>query len=286
MQITHKFNWIARFSVFSSALIIAMLLVACGGSSSDTAIVPVPVPVPVPTAIGYYTGGASVLEEDDLTTLTIEDLQGIFDGTNFKFMSVAKDLLYDGKVTSRTGDDFTADVTIYKFGANPYSATVSGTITDGSQFTGTFSGTKAGNGTFTLIYALSNSETADISRITKTFSDSALGFFSAVGSGIALSINSSGNILPVASGQENSIFQDCSIALGTNSKITPIVSSNIYSISVELELCKNSNRDGVYTGLATTKINTNADDTLVLIVTGGFVDPNTGDSGLAGDFGP
>ncbi len=253
-----------------------MLLAACGGSSSDTVLVPVP--VPVPTAIGYYTGGASVLEDDNVTTLTIDDLQGIFDGTNFKFMSVAKDLLYDGTVTSRTSDDFTADVTIYKkIGGDPaYTATVAGTITDGSQFTGTFTGTKAGNGTFTLTYALSNNETASLTKITKTFSDPV----SALSSGIAFSVTSNGDLQPVLPGTEDTIFWQCDVIAGSSSIITPIASSNIYSVSVELGgPCKDGNIDGIYIGLAATKITTNADDTLVLIVTNGTY-------GLSGDFGP
>ena len=270
MEISNKNNGLFKSFLVLITLLSISLLQACGGGGSDD-------PVTTVTAVGYYTGGANVKADDDTADLIIDDLQGIFDGKKFKFVSVANDLLYDGVVTSQSGQSYTASVTIYKKGWGPYAATVSGSITEGSQFTGTFTGPKAGNGTFTLTYAIANKETAAISRITKTYTDSNINF----SSGISFSIDASGNLHPVAAGNNNeSLFNLCTVIAGANSKITPVNASNIYSVSVELGgPCKLNPVDGVYTGLAATKITTNADDTLVLIVTDVTY-------GLAGDFGP
>ena len=79
-------------------------------------------------------------------------------------MGEAKGLLYYGTITNISGNDFTADFTVYTDGANPMAATASGTITEGSSISGTLTGSGMGSGTFSLLYANTNDQTAAMVR--------------------------------------------------------------------------------------------------------------------------
>jgi len=115
---------------------------------------------------GYYSNAGTASVDDGLGgTLGINDLQAMVTGTRIIMLSMDKELLYDGTITDITGDNFTADFTIYTAGENPVTATASGTITAGSSITGTLTGAGVGSGTFDLLYANTNNQVAALDLV-------------------------------------------------------------------------------------------------------------------------
>ncbi|MBL1259449.1 MAG: hypothetical protein COB33_002825, partial [Thiotrichaceae bacterium] len=157
-------NLASRLAMFPLILLVLMVLVL-QGCSSDSAPALTPEPGPDANPVGYYenAGTASV----NGGTLLIDDLQAMVHGNRIMMMSAKEELLYDGTITDITEDEFTADFTIYYQGSKPTesTATVTGQITEGSSITGTLNGSGFGDGTFSLLYASTNSEVAAISRI-------------------------------------------------------------------------------------------------------------------------
>ena len=152
---THIIN---RFFMFAFVLAFISLLSACGGGGDDAVVNANPT--------GYYTGTAAVFV-GTAPAVDVQDLQGLVDGNRFMAMSEAQELLYDGTITSINGNTFSATVTVYKDGALVVGSptTFTGTIIQGSQITGTFSGTGDWRGTFTLGYALSNNQAATLTQV-------------------------------------------------------------------------------------------------------------------------
>jgi hypothetical protein len=217
------------------------------------------------------TGTASV----DGGTLNITDLQALVNGTRIMMMSTANGLLYDGTITNITQNSFTADFTVYTDGQNPIMATVSGTITQGSSITGTLTGTGAGSGTFSLMYASSNNQTAALSKID----NNANSFWSAVMGGgpgqFEFEILPTGELVDSSSANAG-IFDLCEISNG--STVLPIAGTNLYQVSISgLSVCTDTNVEMSYTGLATTRTQNSVDDRLVFMTA-------SGSYGLYGDL--
>lgn len=214
---------------------------------------------------GYYTGSADVKDvvNDDLH---IGDLQAMVNGKRFMFMSVVNTLLYDGTITNITGNDFTADVTVYKDGMAASTSNVTGTITEGSQMTGTIAGMDAFNGTFTLVFEQSNSEASALSKVDNAPDEYWRGgigpttyqFFGIENDGVVVNYDES----------SDGVFSGCTITTG--SSITPIANSRLYSVTlVFISPCPNDSPD--YTGLATTRSDNGTDDVLVFTYADGNV---------------
>ena len=219
---------------------------------------------------GYYdvTGTANVKESDNTTDLMITDLQAMVSGNRIMIMSTANGLLYDGTITNITQNSFTADFVIYTDGKNPVAATASGTITEGSSITGTLTGTGAGNGTFSLVYALGNNQAADLGRIDNSVWDGDL----AVGPNYTFSISSLGVLTSQgAAGYNVPIFDFCEI----NGTVMPINGTSLYSVTAALTNCGTPAVNGsTYTGFATSRTNAVVDDTLVFVLSNGTYSPN------------
>ena len=248
-----------------SILITAMVLTlgACGGSGGG-ASTPPPTPDADPT--GYYdvTGTATVKLDDNVTDLNITDLQGLVNGTEFSAISTANGLVYTGTITNINQNDFTATLSIYRDGALLTTATVAGTITEGSSITGTLTGTGAGNGTFTLSYGnAADNQASALSRVENGVNE---GWLALIGGslnlGLGIIISSTGDVSHDQS-TDGGVFNGCSVASGS---ITPVSNVNIYTVTITLSGCNNTNANGVYNGVATTRTQTSADDRLVLIV--------------------
>lgn len=253
-----KYNKNNLISVLSALILSFTAIFSLQGcSSSDDAVVVIEDADPT----GYYTGAADV-KPDSNTDLHIDDLQGMINGTRFMVMSIANTLLYDGTVTDVTVNDFTANVTIYKDGLVVSTTTMAGTITEGSQITGTIAGTDAFNGTFTLVFAQSNNEPSTISKVENT---PGVVWFSQVDpvNGQMFEIDNAGNIINIDA--PTGVFGGCTITGG--STITPIPNTRLYNVSLEFIGCSASGP--VYTGLATTKSVGGADDVLVFTYTDG-----------------
>ena len=248
----NKNNALSIFSALIWSFTVIFALQGCGSSGDDAVVVVVDAD---PT--GYYTGAADVKDSSNLD-LHIDDLQGMINGTRFMVMSVANTLLYDGTITDVTANDFTANVTIYKDLLVVSTTTMSGTITEGSQITGTIIGTSAFNGTFTIVFAQSNSEPSAISKVENTPGVFWSGQIQpAPDTPQLFAIDSIGNITDIDA--PTGVFGGCTITGA--STISPIPNTRLYNVSLEFIGC--SATGSIFTGLATTKDVGSADDVLV-----------------------
>lgn len=245
------------------ALMAYALLTACGGGGGGGGD-PAPLVNAIPT--GYYinTGTASVLAGAGNTQVTASDLEGMIYNNRLMMQSVTQGLSYDGTI-SISGNGYSGTLSVYDDGVLLGTAPVSGTITQGSTVTGTLSGTGAGNGTFTLNYAATNSEVAGLGRVEDTTDPFWRGRIGGSTPNYSLAIDNAGALShrdPVFEGT----FNGCRVS-GT---ITPIAATNLYSLSITLDFCiTTAVNNNNYTGLATTRQRVAADDTLVFMATNG-----------------
>ena len=219
---------------------------------------------------GYYnnTGSASV-ENGMGGTILVNDLQAMVngDGTRIIMMSAANKLLYDGTISNISGNDFTADFTIYTDGENPVTASASGTITAGSSITGTLTGTGVGSGTFSLLYATTNDQAA---AVTRTW----LGFDGVGFDQFGFIIDGTGNLAHDRTAG-STLFDTCKM----NGTVVPVSGTRLYHVDVALTDCNDPIVDGDYTGLTTTRDESVTDDRLVFAVSNGTYT-------LSGEFNP
>jgi len=266
-----QLNLPKRLTAFPLILLVLIALVLQGCFHDDDDPAPVPAPAPDANPVGYYenAGTASV----NGGALLIDDLQAMVHGNRIMMMSATEELLYEGTITDISGNDFTADFTIYYRGEKPTesTATVTGQITEGSSITGTLIGSGVGSGTFSLLYASTNSEVAAISRIEngvgKAEWEGQVGFS---GFELRFTIDNAG-VITTTSSPIPGAFTSCDFA-GT---ITPIGGSSLYNVSMNLSGCLGGTADGDYTGFAASRSQMNPDDTLVLAVSDGRYSPNT-----------
>lgn len=237
------------FHIRSSTASIS-LLSACGGDDGPAAANPT----------GYYTGTAEVFDGTD-QAVDIQDLQGLVENNRFMAMSEARELLYDGTITSISGNNFSATVKVYKDGAlvtgSPTS--FSGQIQQGVQITGTFSGTGDWRGAFTLNYSDTNDVDSDLDIVKTTVN---VDYWGGGNTDPQFRLDATtGNVSPfdvIADG----VMAGCEFAAGT---IVPVANTQLYRFTVDVDVCigANSPVEGIYTGLATTK---DDGDTLVMAI--------------------
>ncbi len=229
------------------SLLMFVGLIGCGGGGGSA-----PPPPPPPSATGFYDTG-------DITDLGISDLQGMVNGTRLMMLSAPNGLLYDGEMVI-TGTNFTVNFTVYENGLNPIAATATGSFVEGSSMTGVISGGGATvDGTFNLSYALSNNDFSAISKINS----SSWGSLNLNGGldGFDLDANAQITIFYNRTGVD--FLDNCTQSA---SDFSPIASTRLYAVSITLTSCTTATYDGTYTGLATTKTDTVADDRMVFAV--------------------
>ena len=143
-------------------------------------------------------------------------------------------------------------------------ATANGTIITGSSISGTLSGSGVGSGTFTLLYAMTNGEVADVARIENTTNET---WGTKVGGSVFAQefITDNAGILTEDNFLGGGIFVGCEL----DGNIMPISNSSLYSVSVVLTECGGSINNGTYTGLATSRTDATTDDTLVFTIADG-----------------
>ena len=238
-------------------IVIALVgLQACGGDGS---------PATDANPSGYYTGSASVKKPaDDTADYSISDLQIMIHNNRIMIMSDANAVLYDGTY-SISGNDLTSTVSIYYQGIKQTgaagSAVLKATVTEGSQITGTFTGTELGNGTFVSTYdSTLNSSTSNIVNVENDNTGGGTRAWTAnpneatAGNNFGIDIYSSTNIrdqnVPNAL-----IFRNCIINDGGASSYVPIIGSSLFNVTVFFEDCDNpsdvaSINTGNYTGFS------------------------------------
>jgi len=225
---------------------------------------------------GYYINdGTASVDNGAGGTIGIIDLQALVDGKRIMMLSVAHELLYDGNITNISGNDFTADFTIYTGGELPVTATANGTIIAGSSITGTLTGSGVGSGSFTLLYATTNGDMANLSRIENVVDINPTWGAKIGGSSFEQEffIDNVG-VLSEGDFSGGGVFQNCEL----DGTFTPLSGHNLYTVSVTLMGCGFGGiANGSYTGLATSRTDTITDDTLVFSATNGLYS-------LDGDF--
>ena len=263
-----------RRSFFINLLVMVsavVLLQACGGGGKKAP----PVADAVPT--GYYGTNGTTLSTatvftDTGTPVNITDLQGMIYNGRLIMMSVAQKLSYDGTITV-SGNSYTGSVTVYQNGAkvSTVPALVSGTIAQGTSVSGTLAGTGAGSGTFALTYA--NATPVDNSMVVR-LND-------------WLPVNNNLSLFPIAiaslqanfvSGREagTGSFNNCVFS----GRIDPIPQTHLYTVNGNMTNmssfpCTTSAvLTPAYSGFASLRQTTTANDTLVLTISNGAYSVN------------
>jgi len=234
-------------------------------------------PVPDANPAGYYTKKDTVTVSDGgSSTIAIDDLQAIVHESRIMMMSVSKELLYDGTITSIDGNDYTAEFTIYKDAVFDSTATAAGQITTGASITGTLSGSGFGDGEFSLLYDSANNEVASIARIENTTNAT---WGAKIGGNAAIAdfefiIGSEADVIDDVN-NTSGLFHACIIAPGSTAFS---MADTIFYEAYFLIRCPGFVApEGDYSGLITMRTDATVDDTLVLMM-------NNGTYSFSGDF--
>ena len=221
-------------------------------------------------ATGYYdiTGTATVKDDDTATGLNVTDLQAMISNNRMIMLSKAAGLVYDGTMAINNDNSYTATVKVYRNGLFQEDATIAGTLTESASISGTLTGgTRAGVGTFNLVYSLSDNTAANITRVESITNNTRW-----VGRLYDESSNNfeyrfriiSPNTFEYFDGTQAGTFNSC----GYGGNVTPINNTSLYLIEVtELGFCDDLNiRDKSFTGFAVSRTQSSTDDTLVYVI--------------------
>ncbi len=187
-------------------------------------------------------------------------------------MSDTEHLLYDATITSISGVNYSATVNIYKLGQVYTTATLTGTIQN-HTIEGTLVGTKAGNGTFTLV-GQTNSQQADLTRLmtgydplvytSETWKASVFG----LGRPWGFAIDSGSNFISISSA-DLGLIQGCEYY---GSELVAMPNSPLYQFNIVLSGCYSGTYtevvNGNYTGLAVQYSVGSSDDAVLIAFTG------------------
>jgi hypothetical protein len=247
-------------------------LYGCSSSSSSP---------PIPNPDGYYTGTATVQDRDG-NELVLANLQALVQGkriiiTHFiarpdNSTPNTEVYFYDGIISNLDGDSFSGAFKIFDTGVDPVAKTidpvtftsdVTANFTEELIITGTLSGTGPGLGNFTLNYVSSENAEAAFAKIENITNQTWRGNFNEGPSLYRISIDNAGNML-TADGTLEPAFSECNIETGT---MIPVTGTGIYKVNLVFMDCDDLDLRGVpFTGLATTKTTTDADDTMVFAI--------------------
>jgi len=253
-------KFFAGVRLLISALILTGLgfgLQACSGGGGGGSSTPVDA-----NATGYYTGSADVkTPASPATNFNIPDLQIMINGSRIMMMSDAKAVLYDGTFTV-SGNTLTSTVAIYYNGNKQTgavgTATLNATITQGSQITGSFTGTELGNGTFVSTYSSLNDTASIITNVeydntgANNRSWTTNPNEATTGNNLEIEIYNNFdmryNISP-----GDLTFRNCVITKATNTNAyVPITNTSLFTVSVIFDNCDNpvAVNTGTYTGFS------------------------------------
>ena len=223
---------------------------------------------------GFYDAGSATIKNpaDAANDIVLSDLYAIINNNRLMIMSLSSVILYDATITAVSGNDFTATVKVYH-GMDvfwnvappaPIETTISGTITEGSQISGTIAGTGIGTGNFSLTYGLSNANVAAVANVMKLWE----GDVNTVVQGTfdLQIINANGEIDVGFSDAPNmGIFDRCQMS-GT---LTSVANTTVFTQTITMIGCRVPENDGDYSGLATTT--SSMHDNLVFMLSNGTV---------------
>lgn len=218
---------------------------------------------------GYYgENGTASVDDGSGGTIPIDDLQAMVSGNRLMMLSMSNKVVYDGTMTI-VGNEYSTTLTIYETGVKTGTTTVSGLITTGSKIIGTMTGTKYGNGDFTINYStIVNNMVSDLSQIETDSQGGKLweGLFvdSAVNTSFEIATNGS---VTVGTYPQGGVFASCELA----GDYKVIDGSSLYEYQTIVSACMQNVslvKDGaLFTGLAST--HDHAVTTLVFVYTSG-----------------
>lgn len=238
----------------------SFVLQGCGGGGGGAAPV-----VPVnEDASGLYKGAGTV---NNGTALN--DVRGFVHANRFMFFDEAEAVLYDGQITSITGNDVVATVSVYKNGVlvAPADVGVTGTVTGEAKMELTFAGTGYASGTLNLLFDLLYNRTVTYLKIASNGINPWQGdrHTSVTGSGRFSEITSSSADI---SGFTAGASSQCAYDNGL--KNIPIVDKNIYLISFDVTQSFNCDHLGTgYTGFLALVDDNGAENTLLFAASNG-----------------
>lgn len=243
-------------------VLLGLVLQGCGGGGGGE-------PADVdPT--GYYdTIGTANVDDGIGGTLVITDLQAMVNNNRFIAISDSSGIVYDGMITNITGIDFTAMVSVYQNGALLSTSTIDGMITEDSSITGTLTGTGLGNGSFSLTYALSNNQDADLFRI-QALNDNGVYWYdfvggsaqTSIGQSFAFNVSSTGGMTGEGRSPDG-VFANC---IPMSGQISPVPGTSLYTATMVISECTDNTVNGDYAGLVITRSETAQDDRLVMVI--------------------
>ena len=274
MKNTCLFSGLSKFLFIFTFLFTLGLAGGCSSSSSSGSNDPVIVVDLNPD--GYYSTGSASVGDGSGGTLSITDLQAIVHGNRIMAMSVSEGLLYDGTI-SVTGDALTATVTVYKDGLKILpNVSVTATVVEGDSISGTLGGTEQGSGTFSLQHSM-DASVAAISRVqTGGANPDWNGPFGGSTSDGGFTIDASAVVSGSSGAAPDGNLEGCriyTVSGGDPVAVIPVNGTNLYDLTIQLGDCVPVGPDtiadgaGYYTGFATTRSDSTADDTLVFMVT-------------------
>jgi hypothetical protein len=251
-------------SIFSIVVIVSLALglQACGGGGSSTT-------TPDASPSGYYTGSAAVkTPSDDTTDYAIDDIQIMINGNRIMIMSDLKAVLYDGTFTV-SGNTLTSTVSIYYNGniqtGAAATASLVATVTEGSQLTGTFTGTELGNGTFTSTYSNLSNTSANITNVENDNSGGGTRAWKtnpneATGTNVLQIEVFTNSEMTDAINATGLTFNGCTFNQESLTSYEPIANSSLFSVKIYFRGCTTSDvrsvNSGSYTGFSQYKSDT------------------------------
>jgi len=252
-------------------ILLALIVLALQGCSSDDAPPPTPTPVPDANPTGYYTntGFVDVMMADNTTPRpSITDLQGMVNDGKLKMLSDTEGLSYVGTFTV-TENDFSGSVTVYEAGVMTQdNVPLNGMITEGAKITGTLGGTGAGNGTFQLDYApLADNGPVDMPMVIPPSNT-----WLPVNNSDSFNISIGDDLEPIpnfgSSGSGQGAFDNCTFL----ARIEPVPGRHLYTVSGAMKDCINGAilmPDG-YSGLVSVRGSAPGDRLIVVLSNGAY----------------
>lgn len=147
-------NMTTRILKTAALLTVVLLLSACGGGGDggnpdDDGGDNTNPPVTNQNANGIFTGTANI----NGGGTSVNDLKGIIHNNRFMVFSTTHHILYDGTISSISGDSYTATMRVYLDGEEIQSdVAVTGIVNTSSSITGEMKGTAIADGSFELVF--------------------------------------------------------------------------------------------------------------------------------------
>jgi hypothetical protein len=227
-------------------LFASVMLSSCGGGGGGgNTTTPTPSQVTNADPTGYYdiTGTASV-DDGSGGTLAINQLEAMINNNKLLMMSATSSLLYDISIITIEGNNFSGSANVYYLSGSSLlttTASVDGTITQGSSITGTLKGTGVGNGTFSLVY---NNQSATL-PLTSTVWQAVIG---GSGAGYVIGFSTDNNgVMSNGKAAASGYLQGCTL---TSGNMKTVNNTNIFMVTATIEKCGDAGFNGDYTGMA------------------------------------